>query len=94
MGYERVDRDEPLEDEKELWAVGTMKLPKYLIFNKNAKKLVELMKNREGLVGVHQHERGTLWLFETENQAIRARNLIKAEGFGVSKQIGKVFVPK
>lgn len=91
--YERVDRDEPLENEKELWGVGTPKMPKYLFFNREAKRLVKLMRDVDGLVGVNLNDKATVWMFETENHAIRARNLMKAEGFTVS-QIGKVFVPK
>lgn len=94
MGYVMVDRDEPLENERELWAVGTIKLPRILLFNKEAKRLVEFMRTVDGLAGVNINDKATLWIFETENHAIRARNLMRAEGFAVSRNIGKVFVPK
>lgn len=92
MGYEKVDRDTPLEGEREVWAFGTGPIPKFFLRWSKYKRLADFLKTTDGFVGVHVHDRGTLLLYETENEAIRARNLMKAEGFPVSSIIGKVFI--
>ncbi len=92
MGYERVDRNEPLEGERELWAFGTGKVPRFFRRWTKYKDFPEYLKKLDGFEGVHFHDRGTLLMFASENQAIRAKNLMKADGYPVSKEIGKVFV--
>lgn len=53
------------------------------------------IQNLEGFVGFHPVPgRGTLCLFREKNQAVRARNLIKAEGCPVGDNVCECFVPQ
>ena len=67
-----------------LWtvAVGNTQGPFSLPSTKRkAKAAVDLIKQQEGFVGVNpQPPLGTLLLFRTENNAKRARNVLRAAG--------------
>lgn len=50
-------------------------------FNRRSRQAVKFIKGLEGLVGVHPHyPDGTLILFDSENNAKIARNLMTAKG--------------
>lgn len=100
MGYEMVDRDYPLEGEKMLWGVATAGCrvfkrewlnDLYLRFHKDTKRALDYIRDLDGIVGVHRHGRAFIWLFKTENEAIRGKNLMDAVGIRTS-EIGVVFV--
>lgn len=100
MSYTQIDRDEPLEGEVELWAVGTAGFPQFnhewqekvwLRLHPQTAKAIEYIRELEGLQGVSPVDGGLLWLFTTENEAIRAKNLMDAVGIKTGKQVGRVF---
>lgn len=56
--------------------------------NKNSRKAVKYIATLPGLVGVHPHyPDGTLILFDTENAAKVARNLMNAKGIQTGRNI-------
>lgn len=79
-----------------LWtvAVGNTPGPVSLPSTKRkAKAAVDLIKQQEGFVGVNpQPPLGTLLLFRTENNAKRARNVLRAAGVVCGNNICKVLV--
>lgn len=69
-------------------------LPKFLM-PKGVKEAIELIKTLEGLIGVTpMYPRGTLLLFDTENNAKGARTVLKFHGVQTGTNICKVFVDK
>lgn len=59
--------------------------------NKYSRKAVEYISKLDGLVGVHpSYPRGTLILFDTENNAKIARNLMNAKGIQTGRNICEV----
>lgn len=83
--------------EIELWsvAVGNLPLLPRFLQPKGTKRAVELIKEQEGLVAVHPcYPRGTLLLFDTENNAKGARNILRYNGVQCGDNICKVFVEK
>lgn len=56
------------------------------------KKIMNIIKEQEGFVGIHLHPpEGTLLLFKTENNAKKARNVLRAEGVLCGKNICEVY---
>ena len=48
---------------------------------KRSRQAAKFIQKQEGLVGVHPcPPHGTLWIFKTRADAIRAKNLMEAEG--------------
>ena len=86
------------EDEVKLWTVAVGNAPGPLTLPSTrwkAKKAIEIIKQQEGLVGVHpEPPYGTLLLFRTENDAKKARNVLRAATIECGKNIGEVFVKK
>ena len=71
------------------WTVAIGNLP--LIPTKKARKTIELIKSQEGLIGVNPcYPRGTLILFETENDAKGARNIFRLNGIKCGDNICEV----
>ena len=63
-------------------------LPHPLFHPKQAKKALSMLKELEGLKGLHQHQRGATMLFFDElNQAKRARNVVRGTGNAVGTYI-------
>lgn len=88
-------RNEPRENEVALWTVAVGNLPMFPWFNKGAREAIKLIKEQEGFVAVYpQYPHGTLLLFDTENNAKGARNVLRFRGVDVGKNICKVFVDK
>lgn len=60
-------------------------------FNKRSVAAVEYIKTLPGLIGVHPHyPDGTLILFDTENNAKIARNMMNAKGIQTGRNICEV----
>lgn len=83
------------ENEIEVWtvAVGNLPiLPKELM-PKGVTEAIKLIKEQEGLIGVTpMYPRGTLLLFDTENNAKGARNMLRFNGVKCGDNICKAFV--
>ena len=64
---------------KYLWSVATGNID---IFKRASRKAVKYIMALEGFVAVHptpNHE-GTLWMFDSENNAKGARNMMRSKG--------------
>lgn len=67
-----------MNDKKYVWTVATGNVDP---LKKASRKAVELVKGLEGFVAVHSHyPHGTLWLFDSLNNAKGARNQMEAKG--------------
>ncbi len=81
--------------EKKYWtvAVGNLAGPFALPSTRwKEKKILNIIKEQEGFVGVHPcPPKGTLLLFKTENNAKKARNVLRAEGVLCGKNICEVY---
>lgn len=59
--------------------------------NRRSRKAVEYIAKLDGLLGVHPHyPDGTLILFDTENNAKTARNMMNAKGILTGRNICEV----
>lgn len=87
-----------MNDEVKLWTVAVGNAPSPFSLpsvKRKAKAALDLAKQQEGFVGVNpQPPRGTLLLFRTENNAKRARNVLRAAGVVCGTNICEVFVDK
>lgn len=82
-------------DEVSCWTVAVGNFPFPPFMPKNTKKAIEYISRLDGFVGFHFcYPNGTLCLFESENDAKIARNLMKSKGIQTGKNICEVFVPK
>lgn len=78
--------------EKKAYTVAIGNIP--LFPRKETRQAVEYIKTLKGFIGVHPvYPRGTLCLFETKNDAIGARNLMRAKGIHCGDNICEVFIP-
>ena len=85
------------KNEIEAWtvAVGNMPLLPKALMPKGVTKAIKLIEEQEGLLGVTpMYPRGTLLLFDTENNAKGARNVLRFNGVKCGDNICKVFVGK
>ena len=84
--------------EQEVWTVATGNFPSPFAprsVKKRSREAIRIINACEGFCGYHPVEgRGTLCLFETENDAKAARNIMRSHGIPVGDNICKVFVPK
>lgn len=63
-------------------------------FAKASREAVNFIKKLDGLVGAYpEPPYGTLWFFETENQAKKARNKMEAHGIQTGNNICECFIP-
>ena len=62
---------------KYLWSVATGNVNP---LKKKSRIVVDCMRKQKGLVGVHPTPNGTLWLFDSENNAKGARNMARTQG--------------
>lgn len=84
--------DKAKDDEISVWtiATGILKLTK-----KRSRKAVDYIKDLDGFVGVHPcFPKGMLWLFDTKNNAIRAREDMESVGIKTGDNICEVFISK
>lgn len=85
------------ENEVEVWGVCVGNLPLMMIGRKAkaSKEAILYIASLEGFIGVHPHyPYGTVCLFDTQNHAKTAKNLMKAKGIETGKEIGKFYVDK
>ena len=74
-------------------AVGTLPLRPKFLMPKATTDAIKIIKEQEGLVGVTpMYPRGTLLLFDTENHAKGARNVLRFHGIVVGTNICKAYV--
>lgn len=79
--------------EVKAYTVAVGNLP--MIMTKKSKKAVEIIKNLDGLYGVHpEYPRGTLLLFKTENHAKRAKNELESYGIKTGNNICECYIPE
>ena len=79
--------------EVEAWTVATGNIPAKMFLPKKVKQALDLISEQEGLIGLHPvPQRGTLWLFRTENDAKIARNNMRAAGIETGCNIVKVYI--
>lgn len=63
-----------------------------LIPNKKAEKFVQWVGELDGFIGIHTHyPDGTMLIFQTENHAKTAKNLIENYGVHTGRNIGEVY---
>ena len=92
-----MSENERLPNEISVWAVGVGNLPMTPnpFVMKRASKAMKYIKGLKGFLGVSPKPPfGTLCLFKTENDAKGARNMMKAKGIEVGKEICEVYVDK
>lgn len=85
------------ENEIEVWtvAVGNIPLLPRVLMPKGVTKAIKLIKEQKGLIGVTpMYPRGTLLLFDTENNAKGARNMLRFNGVKCGDNICQAFVDK
>lgn len=85
------------EDDVTLYTVAIGEIRPYAIGRKakQQKAALHFIMGLDGFVGFHPVPgRGTLCLFQEKNQAIRARNLLMAQGCQCGSNIGECFVSK
>lgn len=82
--------------ERKCWTVAVGNYPGPFASRKvkrSARKAFDYISGLEGLVGFHPHyPDGTLCLFESENHAKRARNLMNGMGIQTGNNICEVFI--
>lgn len=92
------DEHKPMEGEVMLWTVATGSFPGLFAsrdLKRRSKAAIKLINAQEGFCGYHPVEgRGTLCLFETENQAKAARNVMRQAGIPVGNNICTIFAPQ
>lgn len=72
-------------DKKQVWTVAVGNVNPFL---KASREAVKIIKGLNGLVAVHPHyPDGTLLLFDSENNAKGARNLMEAKGIKCGRNI-------
>ena len=70
-----------------VWTVATGEVNPW---KKKSREAVDYIKTLEGLVAVHPaHGHGTLWLFDSENNAKGAKNLMEHNGIKTGRNICK-----
>lgn len=76
--------------EVKCWAIGTGKVNPLF---KASRQAANYISNLEGFVGIHIGPDGrNVWLFDTENHAKVARNMMRSKGIECGKHIGECFV--
>lgn len=77
----------------EVWTVAVGNLPMLPFLHKGVKQAIKLIKEQEGFIAVHPvYPRGTLLLFDTENNAKGARNVLRFNGVKCGDNICKAIV--
>lgn len=73
------------------YTVAVGKIP--LIKTRKTREALKLIKEQEGFLGLYPYpSRGTLLLFDTENNAKGARNVLRFHGVEVGDNIVKVII--
>ena len=83
---------EKRDDEVECWGFGTGAVDP---FKKASRKAAEYITKMEGFLAVHLPDTWhTLWIFDSENNAKKAKNLAEAKGIKCGREIAKIYVEK
>lgn len=82
-------------NEVELWTVAIGNLPLFPWLHKDIRELLKLIKGMDGFTGIYpNYPQGTLLLFDTENNAKGATNILRFRGVQCGTNICKVLVDK
>lgn len=75
-----------LEEGKEMYSVATGRI---LIWKKASRDAVRFIQKQKGFVAIApvDYYGGTLWLFDSLNNAKQARNMMKLKGIGTGNNI-------
>ena len=75
---------------------GTCGIPTFRQM-RDTQKLLDYIKNLDGFMGVHPHPpEGTVLIFKTKQEAIRAQNLLKfdLEINEIGKHVVEIYIPE
>lgn len=76
--------------ERKCYAIGTGRIDPW---RKASREAVKYIKSLEGFQGVHiLPDLKNLWIFDTENNAKRAKNNMESKGIQCGKNIGEIYV--
>ena len=96
----KIEIGEPRENDIEVWTVAVGCIPTIYIYcpflmPKGVKEAVKYISKLDGFCGLFDMKpHGTLCMFESENKAKIARNMVQAEGIEVGDNICSVYVDK
>ena len=85
------------ENEISVWAVGTIEMNPFATGDlaKLQDQIFSVIVGTDGVVGAHPvFGKGTLFLFDTEERANRAREAMINSGLPVGEEVVECFVPK
>lgn len=86
------DNDQPREGEIKCWGFGTGAVDP---FKKASRQAAKYISKQPGFLAVHLPDaRHTLWVFDTENNAKKAKNLATAKGIVCGREVVSFFVEK
>lgn len=72
-------------------AIGNFSIP----FTRDQKKIIKILMKLDGFYGLHPaYPHGTLLLFDSENNAKRARNELDMYGVQTGRNICECFIPE
>ncbi len=90
-----MEEYKPKENEIAVYTVAVGGFPKFPWFNKGVYEAIKLIKEQEGFIGMHPvRGRGNLLLFDTENNAKGARNMLRFRGIDCGSNICKVYIDR
>ncbi len=90
-----IENREKQPNEVSAWTVAVGNIPLNPFKMKKAEKALKFIAKLEGFIGFTPcAPHGTLCLFKTENDAKGARNLMRAKGIEVGKNIAEVYIDK
>lgn len=84
------------KDQVRVWTVVTGEFRPFAIGKQRRiqERVISLIRKTEGLIGVHPVPgRGTLFLYASENEAKRAKNILDGEGVQTGRNIGEALIP-
>ena len=75
-----------MSEEKYLWSVATGNINPFM---RRSRKAIKYMMDQKGFVAVHPtpDNSGTLWLYDSENNAKGARNMARTQGIECGRNI-------
>lgn len=79
----------------EAWAFGIGVFSLNPFRQKGYRKFIKWLKSRPGFLGMHPMDRGTLLIFDTENNAKGSKNLVESQwGVQTGNGVHLVYVPR
>lgn len=77
----------------EVYGFAVGHIPLFPRLHKGCKEALDIIKEQEGLIGLHEvGRRGNILLFRSKNEAIIARNVMSGRGIACGTDIGKFLV--